>query len=110
MKELYPSSSSSSVAVAEDDDDDGTDQGKKIKSTKENIKKISRLYQITPSNDSLNVLLKKSFTSAQGLLKKSFTSAQDIVEFTKEDFLNGFAKEFPFEGRKQNLSTVRRNR
>ena len=55
----------------------------KIEATKENIKKLQRLYQITPSNESLNILL-----------KEGFTSADDIIAFSKEDFLNSFCHLF----------------
>jgi hypothetical protein len=56
----------------------------KVKATKENIKKLQRLYQITPSNESLNILL-----------KQGFSSASDIVAFSKEDFLSSFGHLFP---------------
>jgi Neuraminidase-like domain/Salmonella virulence plasmid 28.1kDa A protein len=55
----------------------------KIKAAKENIKKLQRLYQITPSNKSLNILL-----------EQGFTSANDVVAFTKEDFLSSFGHLF----------------
>jgi Neuraminidase-like domain/Salmonella virulence plasmid 28.1kDa A protein len=55
----------------------------KIKIAKENIKKLQRLYQITPSNESLNILL-----------EQGFTSANDIVGFTKEIFLRRFGHLF----------------
>lgn len=50
------------------------------------IKLLHRLYQITPSNESLKVL------ASQG-----FTSAQDVVAFSPDDFLKYYGGLFPSE-------------
>ncbi|OUL29491.1 hypothetical protein BV378_05965 [Nostoc sp. RF31YmG] len=50
------------------------------------IKLLHRLYQITPSNESLKVL------ASQG-----FTSAQDVVAFSPDDFLKHYGRLFPSE-------------
>jgi len=50
----------------------------KIKSTKESIKKISRLYQITPTNKSLKVLFEKEFTSALEIQEFEIGSYNEI--------------------------------
>ncbi len=48
------------------------------------IKTIHRLYQITPSNESL-----------QAAVKLGFSSARDVVAHTQEDFLAKFGPSFP---------------
>jgi hypothetical protein len=55
-----------------------------VEDTTESIKLLQRLYQITPTNESLKVLM------AQG-----FTSAQDVVAFPYEKFVDRFAQLFP---------------
>ena len=48
------------------------------------LKMLHRLYQITPSSESL-----------QAAVKLGFTSARDIASYTKDEFINKFASEFP---------------
>ena len=48
------------------------------------VKRLHRLYQITPSNESL-----------QSALKLGFTSARDIIAYTQEKFLTRFGSSFP---------------
>ena len=48
------------------------------------VKTLHRLYQITPSNESL-----------QSALKLGFTSARDIVAYTPDEFRNRFGSSFP---------------
>ena len=48
------------------------------------VKTVHRLYQITPSNESL-----------QSALKLGFTSARDIMAYTPEKFLTRFGSSFP---------------
>jgi hypothetical protein len=66
---------------------DDTDEDKKIKSTKENIKKISRLHQITPTNESLKVLFEKGFTSAQEIQEDPSMRATELSEPDRRNLL-----------------------
>ena len=50
----------------------------------ESLKTVHRLYQITPSSESLQVAL-----------KQGFTSAQDVASYTKEEFMNHYGSMFP---------------
>jgi Neuraminidase-like domain/Salmonella virulence plasmid 28.1kDa A protein len=52
--------------------------------TTESVKRLHRLYQITPSNESL-----------QAAVKHGFTSSYDIAALDAEDFLDRFGKAFP---------------
>jgi hypothetical protein len=58
-------------------------ESSQVNSTIESVKLTQRLYQITPTDESLKVLM------AQG-----FTSAQDVVAFPYETFLDRFGKFF----------------
>ena len=53
-------------------------------SSTESLKTLHRLYQITPSSESL-----------QAAVKVGFTSARDIASYSKDEFLNRFASTFP---------------
>ena len=55
-----------------------------VAATTESIKTLHRLYQITPSNDSL-----------QAAVKLGLTSAYDIAAFDAQDFLERFGAAFP---------------
>lgn len=55
----------------------------KIKATTKSVKKLQRLYQITPSNEALKTML-----------DLGFTSAYDVVGFSKEKFLDSFGPSF----------------
>ncbi|MBD2254377.1 neuraminidase-like domain-containing protein [Nostoc parmelioides] len=55
-----------------------------VSSTTESIKQLQRQYQITPTDESLKVLM------TQG-----FTSAQDVVAFPYDTFIERFGKFFP---------------
>jgi peptidoglycan hydrolase-like protein with peptidoglycan-binding domain len=57
-----------------------------IQTTKEAVKKLQRLYQITPSDGALKVML-----------DEGFTSAHDVVAFTEERFAKYFGNKFPSE-------------
>jgi hypothetical protein len=57
-----------------------------VEDTTEAIKKLQRLYQITPSNEALVVLY-----------DKGFDSADDVVAYPLEDFLGFYGSEFPSE-------------
>jgi hypothetical protein len=48
------------------------------------LKTLHRLYQITPSSESL-----------QAAVKLGFTSAQNIASYTKDEFITNFASAFP---------------
>ena len=52
--------------------------------TTESVKTLHRLFQITPSNESL-----------QAAVKLGFTSALDVAAFDSQDFLDRFGKAFP---------------
>ena len=58
----------------------------KQEATEKIIKKLHRLYQITPSDNAL-----------KSLLKEGFESAQDIVTFPANKFLSRFGKKFASE-------------
>ena len=58
-----------------------------VAATAENVKTVHRLYQITPSNESL-----------QAAMKLGFTSSYDLATFDSQDFLDRFGKAFPSEG------------
>jgi Glycosyl hydrolases family 18/Salmonella virulence plasmid 28.1kDa A protein len=55
-----------------------------IAPTTQNVKTLHRLYQITPTSESL-----------QTSLKLGFTSAHDVASFAHEDFLKYFGSQFP---------------
>ncbi|MCK4539009.1 MAG: hypothetical protein KAV42_09470, partial [Candidatus Krumholzibacteria bacterium] len=55
----------------------------RIKAVGQSIKKLQRLYQITPSNEALNVIL-----------ELGFTSAHDVVAFSKDEFIHRFGDSF----------------
>lgn len=59
-------------------------ESSQVNSTTESVKLTQRLYQITPTDESLKVLM------AQG-----FTSAQDVVAFPYDTFIDCFGKQFP---------------
>jgi peptidoglycan hydrolase-like protein with peptidoglycan-binding domain len=59
-------------------------ESSQVQNATEGIKLLQRLYQITPTDESLKVLM------SQG-----FTSAQDVVAFPYETFLDRFGKFFP---------------
>ena len=48
------------------------------------VEQIYRLYQITPSDESLKTIT-----------RHRFTSAYDVTAFSKDEFLNNFGNEFP---------------
>jgi len=48
------------------------------------LKVVHRMYQVTPSPESL-----------QAVLKLGFTSAHEIASYTKDEFMKKFSKEFP---------------
>lgn len=50
----------------------------------ESLKSLHRLYQVTPSSESL-----------QTAMRLGFTSAREIASYTKEEFTNQFADRFP---------------
>lgn len=52
--------------------------------TIQNVKTLHRLYQITPTNESL-----------QTVAKLGFTSAYDVAAFNSHDFIDRFGKAFP---------------
>jgi hypothetical protein len=54
-----------------------------LENDRSNLIIIQHLYQISPSNDALKVLL-----------KSGFNSAYDVVAFSKEDFLNKYSVAF----------------
>ena len=56
----------------------------KIKATENSVKKLQRLYQITPSNEAL-----------KAILKLGFNSAQDVVAFSRDEFIDSFGPSFP---------------
>lgn len=55
-----------------------------IAATTKSVKTLHRLYQITPTNESLKVLL-----------DHGFTSAHDVVAFSYDDFITLYAHYFP---------------
>ncbi|WP_159067947.1 neuraminidase-like domain-containing protein [Trinickia symbiotica] len=65
------------------------------------LKTLHRLYQVTPSNESL-----------QAALKMGFTSARDIASYSKADFINRYGYAFPngeaeiVYGQAQTISSV----
>ena len=59
-------------------------ESSQVNSTTESVKLTQRLYQITPTDESLKVLM------AQG-----FTAAQDVVAFPYDTFIDRFGKLFP---------------
>lgn len=61
-----------------------TSDPEKIKSIKKGVKKLQRLYQITPSNEALKILL-----------DLGFESAHDVVAFSEDDFVAAFGRSFP---------------
>ena len=60
-----------------------TSDPEKIKRIKEDIKKLQRLYQITPSNETLEFVL-----------DLGFGSALDVVALTEDDFVSAFGPSF----------------
>src|SRR5919109_3405494 len=61
---------------------DGT-SNEKIRATKEGAKKLQRIYNITPSNEALKILL-----------DHGFGSAQDVTAFSEEGFIALYGKYF----------------
>ncbi|GLV54300.1 hypothetical protein KDH_11480 [Dictyobacter sp. S3.2.2.5] len=55
-----------------------------IDSTVQSVKTLQRLYQITPTNESLKVMF-----------DHGFTSAHDVVAFSPDDFIDRYAQFFP---------------
>ena len=55
----------------------------KIKATENSVKKLQRLYQITPSNEAL-----------KAVLELGFNSAHDVVTFSKDEFMNSYGSSF----------------
>jgi hypothetical protein len=69
--------------------------------TKQSVKTLHRLYQVTPSTESL-----------QAALSLNFTSAHDIASYSKDEFLSKYELDFPsgeaqlVYGRSQTVSSV----
>jgi hypothetical protein len=67
----------------------------------ESLKSLHRLYQVTPSSESL-----------QAAMRLGFTSAREIASYTKDEFTKRFADAFPFGeaslvyGQAQTVSSV----
>jgi hypothetical protein len=67
----------------------------------DSLKTLHRLYQITPSSESL-----------QAAVKMGFTSARDIAAYSKDEFIDDYASEFPageaqlIYGQAQTVSSV----
>lgn len=59
-------------------------ESNQVQSITENIKQLQRQYQITPTDESLKVLV-----------NQRFTSAQDVVAFPYDTFIDRFGKLFP---------------
>src|SRR5581483_7774340 len=55
-----------------------------INTTVQNVKTVQRLYQITPTNESLKIML-----------DQGFTSAHDVVAFSQGDFVARYGGLFP---------------
>lgn len=55
-----------------------------VEAATESVKQLQRLYQITPTDESLKVLM-----------TSGFTSAQDVVAFPVETFIDRFGRLFP---------------
>jgi hypothetical protein len=62
----------------------GGDLPEMDRASTESLKTLHRLYQVTPSSESL-----------QAALRLGFTSARDIASYTKDEFTRRFAHEFP---------------